>query len=136
MRRTIAAASKPGPSRRMPPGSTVVAKKLAVSLTRRAARLSDRDPVIAIGSAAYSFRNVARNAPRMPNGAASAADTRSLRAPRSTMLRSIQSGTSSIAAMKATSSSGASSTASTPSRQATRTISIRRCIPKSGMRAT
>src|SRR3954467_13850102 len=52
MRRTMAAASKPRPWRSSAPGIVVTAKKLAVSLTRRAARRPPRAPGRAIGGAA------------------------------------------------------------------------------------
>ena len=67
--RTIAAARKPSPKRSSAPGSTLVVKNVAVSLTRRAAVALVSAPVIAIGSAEYLFMNVAKNAPRIANGA-------------------------------------------------------------------
>src|SRR3546814_13536787 len=74
--RTIAAALKPGPKRSSAPGSAVVAKKVAVSLTRRAAVAWPSVPVSAIGRAEYLLRKVAITAPRIRKGDSFAVELR------------------------------------------------------------
>src|SRR3546814_14430209 len=100
----MAAALKPGPKRSSAPGSTEVQKKVAVSLTRRAAVSLDKVLVIAIGSAEYLFMKVAMKAPRMKKGLRFADMFRSNRAPSSTNSISSHSGVRSLSLMKATNS--------------------------------
>jgi hypothetical protein len=107
----------------------VVAKKVAVSLTRRAAVSLLKVPVRAMGRAEYLLRKVATNAPRIANGARWAVALRSSRAPSRTRSMSTQSGVASMSAIKARSSGGASATASTPCSQAAVSMSISRRKP-------
>jgi len=90
-----------------------VVKKVAVSLTRRAAVLFDSAPVSAMGNAEYLFMNVPMKPPRMMNGAGGR--TRCARvAPLLDQLRVEPRGNCSISRIRRPSSAGAEGTASGP----------------------
>ena len=131
----MAAALNPSPRGSSAFGSVVTVKKVAVSFTRRAEEELPSVPVIAMGSAVYLLRKVARNAPRIIQGEVTAIGRRLSRAPSRTRSMSSQAGFTSISAISAFSSSGASGTASMPSSQAVVSMSTRRLKPYCGISA-